>query len=352
MLTDLSRHAEYVSYFNETDPTAYLPKLEASFCRDFSCCGKTLEDLHDLLQHYEEQHVCCEEDPINTAPDWDAEKQPIDFAAMKRRALLSMGDIYASDTFDDDDTLTAFDTNVVRTSASRKRSYNSASSSVYNSPIAATRDVFSFSTPCSTPTSSVPPTPHLRSLSDDGEDVMMGSVMQHGPPTSAEDWMSANETRGESRLAKRVRRSSMAVIQSPGIVLTVNGSEEQPREQHVPATKPYKCGAPGCDKSYKNMNGLKYHRVHGACNQNAMTQQAAAANAPAASPSDCPVASGKSSPSPLPHPEPIVDTERPYGCDVCCKKYKNLNGLKYHKTHAHRSISRQSTPSVERVGIC
>src|SRR5687767_2657079 len=37
--------------------SSYLPKLEANFFRDFSCCGKTLPSLHDLLQHYEEVHA-------------------------------------------------------------------------------------------------------------------------------------------------------------------------------------------------------------------------------------------------------------------------------------------------------
>jgi hypothetical protein len=36
--------------------------LEASFCRDFACCGLVLDDLHDLLQHYEECHVRLEDD--------------------------------------------------------------------------------------------------------------------------------------------------------------------------------------------------------------------------------------------------------------------------------------------------
>lgn len=36
--------------------------LEASFCRDFACCGLILNDLHDLLQHYEECHVRLEDD--------------------------------------------------------------------------------------------------------------------------------------------------------------------------------------------------------------------------------------------------------------------------------------------------
>jgi len=37
--------------------SSYLPKLEANFMRDFSCCGNTLPTLHDLLQHYEESHA-------------------------------------------------------------------------------------------------------------------------------------------------------------------------------------------------------------------------------------------------------------------------------------------------------
>lgn len=37
--------------------SSYLPKLEANFMRDFSCCGLTLPSLHDLLQHYEESHA-------------------------------------------------------------------------------------------------------------------------------------------------------------------------------------------------------------------------------------------------------------------------------------------------------
>ena len=37
--------------------SSYLPKLEANFMKDFTCCGLTLPSLHDLLQHYEESHA-------------------------------------------------------------------------------------------------------------------------------------------------------------------------------------------------------------------------------------------------------------------------------------------------------
>ncbi|KAI8150238.1 hypothetical protein BJV82DRAFT_586400 [Fennellomyces sp. T-0311] len=64
--------------------------------------------------------------------------------------------------------------------------------------------------------------------------------------------------------------------------------------------KPYKCTVPGCLKSYKNANGLKYHREHGHLNDE-------------------------------------NDDDRPFRCTIgtCHKRYKQLSGLKYHITHAH-----------------
>ncbi|CAG8641799.1 109_t:CDS:2, partial [Dentiscutata heterogama] len=77
--------------------------------------------------------------------------------------------------------------------------------------------------------------------------------------------------------------------------------------------KPFKCTIPGCVKSYKNPNGLKYHTEHG-------------------------------------HRSALSDTEvekkpaiKPYRCNFpeCEKRYKNPNGLKYHVEHAHHSIIRR-----------
>ena len=36
---------------------SYIPKLEASFMRDFMCCERVFPTMHDLLQHYEENHA-------------------------------------------------------------------------------------------------------------------------------------------------------------------------------------------------------------------------------------------------------------------------------------------------------
>lgn len=40
-----------------------------------------------------------------------------------------------------------------------------------------------------------------------------------------------------------------------------------------PSEKPFKCTVPGCDKSYKQQNGLKYHRLHGHCGQNIVVRE-------------------------------------------------------------------------------
>lgn len=36
--------------------SSYLPKMEANFLRDYECCGIHLDSLHELLQHFEENH--------------------------------------------------------------------------------------------------------------------------------------------------------------------------------------------------------------------------------------------------------------------------------------------------------
>ncbi|KAG0374860.1 hypothetical protein BGX24_009831 [Mortierella sp. AD032] len=72
--------------------------------------------------------------------------------------------------------------------------------------------------------------------------------------------------------------------------------------------KPYRCSVTGCDKAYKNPNGLKYHNLHGHCSNG--------------------LGDGD-------NPE-----SKPYVCTFleCGKRYKNLNGLKYHIEHTHPNL--------------
>ncbi|KAF5119669.1 hypothetical protein DV495_002099 [Geotrichum candidum] len=86
--------------------------------------------------------------------------------------------------------------------------------------------------------------------------------------------------------------------------------------------KPFKCPVIGCDKTYKNQNGLKYHRLHGHQNQTLHLN-------------DDGTYSVIDPLSNEPYPEGVeLEKDKPYRCEVCGKRYKNLNGLKYHRGHS------------------
>ena len=87
-------------------------------------------------------------------------------------------------------------------------------------------------------------------------------------------------------------------------------------------TRPYKCPVIGCEKTYKNQNGLKYHRLHGHQNQTLHLNEDGT----------------YSIIDPLsntPYPDGMgMEKDKPYRCEICGKRYKNLNGLKYHRAHS------------------
>jgi transcription factor SFP1 len=73
--------------------SSYLPKLEANFMRDFSCCGHTLPTLHDLLQHYEECHAQQTPQSLRTATQQQLardQQQPNNKAAIASQAATSV----------------------------------------------------------------------------------------------------------------------------------------------------------------------------------------------------------------------------------------------------------------------
>ncbi len=92
--------------------------------------------------------------------------------------------------------------------------------------------------------------------------------------------------------------------------------------------KPFKCPVIGCPKAYKNLNGLKYHRLHGHLGQ--MLKKNLDGTFSIIDPK-----SNKPYPEQCADLELVYQKERPYHCDICGKRYKNLNGLKYHRGHSH-----------------
>ncbi|KAI5121784.1 hypothetical protein M0805_009595 [Coniferiporia weirii] len=80
-------------------------------------------------------------------------------------------------------------------------------------------------------------------------------------------------------------------------------------------SKPFMCPKPGCMKSYKQANGLRYHITYGQCNF--------------APPLELPSVEGLSE-------HEAENRLRPFGCQMppCQHRYKNMNGLRYHYQHS------------------
>jgi len=96
--------------------------------------------------------------------------------------------------------------------------------------------------------------------------------------------------------------------------------------------KPFRCPVIGCEKAYKNQNGLKYvsclhaftcanclryHKTHG--HQTQQLHENGDGTFSIVNPETS-----------TPYPGTLgMEKEKPYKCEVCGKRYKNLNGLKY-----------------------
>ncbi|KAG2184087.1 hypothetical protein INT44_009102 [Umbelopsis vinacea] len=316
-------------------------ELEASFCKNFSCCGLVLQDLHDLLQHYEESHVRFEEDE-NASFDEDEDtwscsslnetslsvpnspqvlsrqlsSQTYQINALKRKAAATMSDfdLYPEEEEEIEDNETAaFDTSVLR--------------SISGSPATAAPSAII------TPRASPEPVTKKQKTSPAMDMLLAQSAKKLAslPPSTVAAVAAAASSNGAaspasfSDLPLTPSLSDEDFLAQAGALFAITAAASGPNQN---ADKPYKCPVAGCDKAYKNPNGLKYHNQHGHCN--------------------------------------LVSSEdgdrfssKPYQCTIgeCGKRYKNLNGLKYHIEHSHMAalnntlamMAQQSTPASSPV---
>lgn len=395
-------------------------RLESTFCRNFSCCGRALDDLHDLLQHYEECHVRFEDDEIasmvtdeeletsSLASDGDvageissaASTKSVDSmeeeSALKRgRSMTKAGTPMVSTADENLEFPSAFETAVMRSPSGargKKRTFGQHASSSSANPLfrALVENggrhplgmSSAYSSPFSSPGNSRAGTPSL----DSENEAFFGSTTQASifsnlsiRPSAAEEQLPScappnlffPSAAASQRPSKRERfnvAAGGAPANTPASPASSTASVSS--ADNTAEHRPYKCPAPGCDKAYKQMNGLKYHRLHGHCNQNlrnvngvsagASSDPSQAANKPAtpekvaSSAGDTkPEASFLGSAFPLfnsddaanksqkgldtpSKPNNNVPPEKMYVCQVgnCDKRYKNLNGLRYHYLHS------------------
>ncbi|KAI7854282.1 hypothetical protein BDC45DRAFT_440885 [Circinella umbellata] len=246
-------------------------ELEATYCRDFSCCGLVLSDLHDLLQHYEECHVRLEEEEEDDdAGFWSPPS--------------SASSIPSSPLLDDASSTSSQSTNGESCDALKKKAA-AYLSDLYNS---ATLSPLSLTSP----------------IKEEIEPALgKRTYQQFNNLPSALDLLTQSAAKklalaaGGGDLPTPILTDEDFLAQAGALLASANNNAN--------ADKPYKCNVPGCQKAYKNPNGLKYHNQHGHCD--------------------------------LVTDENENIASKPYQCTIgdCGKRYKNLNGLKYHIEHSH-----------------
>lgn len=280
-----SAHAMAMSPPNTT---LYLPNLEADYCKDYSCCGQLLPTLHDLLRHYEEAH-------ISASPPQDHNAHMVTASHRARNNLNNihnvMETVSTTDVF-----LNNHHNHAVGPHGSLHLPASHFSLQPQNALGLTSPGTMSPTLTMAHPDlpgalhASSSQTPHLSSL-------LAGPSLHTAQPRSIDQSMDNPDA---------------MYIDDPARHLYVMENEEY---------KPFKCPVIGCDKNYKNQNGLKYHRLHGHQNQTLKENEDGTFSIIDPE-SNTPYLDGAG-----------MEKDKPYRCEVCGRRYKNLNGLKYHRGH-------------------
>ncbi|KAG9322527.1 hypothetical protein KVV02_003039 [Mortierella alpina] len=306
------QHSDTVIHDYSSSPRrgdVYQRDLEANYCSNFSCCGLTLGDLHALLQHYEESHVRFEEDDDNGHP------VPAGFV-------------------DDDGWSTSSETAAQAefSKASKKRDLSAYSTSFdTHSPMAKKFSNFPTTAATTAGASSSSIKPNANSAAAVTAAAILNSRNSAHEKSGESSFTGANAKSQEELLSsvtgyleQAIQQGLLPDVGEVGSAAYLLAAEDlvKKREELVSimesisksgstgVDKPYRCTVNGCDKAYKNPNGLKYHNQHGHCSASGLSD-----------------ADGPES--------------KPYMCTFleCGKRYKNLNGLKYHIEHSHPNLT-------------
>lgn len=309
------------------NPLHYLPNLEADYCRDYFCCGNNLPTLHDLLKHYEEQHIL----PL----------PPVETPRAMRPMHNIMEVVLTNEVFlgnEHQRQMQQHPHHPLQLAPGYSPLHNLQYPQQPQQQMQQQQLHYGQIPPHQLPLSQ--PDLSDASMMDAGpldqfpfpadgmggefgipmQQQQQGNYTQHPPPgVTAAQYVAQ---RAVTPQGGALPRSNMA-----------QGTEDEDTEMCIddPARhlyvmehkehRPFLCPVVGCDKNYKNQNGLKYHRLHG------HQGQILHANGDGTFLVIDPELG-------LPYPDGFgMERDKPYRCEVCGKRYKNMNGLKYHRAH-------------------
>ncbi|KAF7329075.1 hypothetical protein MKEN_00168000 [Mycena kentingensis (nom. inval.)] len=371
---------------------------QTELCQNYSCCGVNLPDLHALLEHFEDIHIIVKDraqPPTIQIPFNPTMNVPDSGASVP--APTPSQSVYANGPFDTDEMDLGLDydndaaASPPPSTAPTSRGTSRAPSPT-PSPTSAQRPSLNIAltgvgfpgvhTPLSASGSSFngfsnrfgndyagqpepeegasgnaavapglvyPPEPELpveepiETDSNQGTPIspVAQSTSSAVPVKHSKSKRSSSSPSGASSRVSAPSASSYAAVAAANAAALSNASILLPH-------KPFRCPKPNCSKSYKQANGLKYHLTHGSCSfapakdveaVRAMLERKRVAQASANISEEEPVsAPSQASPTQLSQAE-INEVEarmRPYACGIgdCTRRYKNMNGLRYHYQHS------------------
>ncbi|KAG1764442.1 hypothetical protein EDD22DRAFT_452300 [Suillus occidentalis] len=332
---------------------------EDELCRNYTCCGLQLDDLHALLQHFEELHVVVIDPQFPVVPPTSYFQQggfdPDDMELDENGSTppdtplstpLSSHPTHSFNHFKQHLPVSAFDTTTVI--PSRSIPFPPSLPNPANTP-----DVFNAYAGYSDYSSSMPGTVPSPAGSDHPQPVSEpGSPYGCLPPAVV---FSTSNTPVTTPSASRVP-SPASAASHPAALPHTSASSDSPASSKSfgsqrasttlsrPASslllsKPFRCPKPNCNKSYKQANGLKYHMTHGSCNfappkdlEQVQALLASKRSAREAAGDDQGITEGD-----MREVEREAERRlRPFACGVsdCQRRYKNMNGLRYHYQHS------------------
>ncbi|TPX34740.1 hypothetical protein SmJEL517_g02717 [Synchytrium microbalum] len=337
----MSQFSTTPSMAMNVSPSPRFTVLEDKFCKNFTCCGLELDDLHMLLQHFEEIHgredenMSDDEDAGDDDMPFELEGDAMDVDMPTRpqtitTVVTSPQDKRASPPPGNNAEFTTTLSNL--TEVILKAHIQNQQQQAQDQPDPATMQIVAPSD-IYTPDTSRSASPASSRRSDSNQ----RSNSTPSPRSSAQRNKNHSSSSSNARPEKRHSTPSydydMDAEDPDSDTVSIGGVEaninlpviniveapverisERPSrrvspvldEDSMQADRPYKCKISGCTKAYKNPGGLKYHMQHGHCEDTG-------------------------------DPELNNVIHKPYQCTVpeCGKRYKNLNGLKYHIEHAH-----------------
>lgn len=282
-------HPNQASITLSPPQTSYLSNLEADYCKDYSCCGQLLPTLHDLLRHYEEAH-------INLSPPTESSMMA---NSNRNRNLNNIHNVLetvsTTDVFLNNQQIQH---QLLQQAQQHAEHMAQLSQQELQQQRAAAQQVAQVQAQAQTVSMH---SPQMNSTPQMGQ----FNFQQHTPQTP-------QLSQSPSDAGSPMDEDDLMYIDDPARHLYVMETNED---------KPFKCPVIGCDKNYKNQNGLKYHRLHGHQNQTLKENPDGSIS----------VIDPKSNTPYL--DASALEKDKPYRCEVCGKRYKNLNGLKYHRGH-------------------